>query len=144
MPQKSSVYDKIQNVYSIWICPDRRTKQNAITDYTMHEIVRTGNNTCEKTDYDKLQVIVVTLGQDGISSTDRLIKYLSLLLSDEKPVEERKQQLEEEYRIKTIKSPMQKRLLQRASPGMIAVNHRAITLSSSATPDMKILKILIQ
>ena len=103
MPQKSSVYDKIQKVYSIWICPDSRTKQNAITDYTVQETVRTGNNTCEKADYDKLQVIVVTLGHDGISSTDRLIKYLSLLLSDEKPVEERKQQLEEEYRIKTIK-----------------------------------------
>ena len=42
---------------------------------------------------------MVTLGHDGISSTDRLIKYLSLLLSDEKPLTERKRQLEDEYRI---------------------------------------------
>ena len=44
-------------------------------------------------------VIVVTLAEDGINSTDRLIRYLSLLVSDRKPLAERKQQLEEEYRI---------------------------------------------
>jgi len=57
------------------------------------------NYTCEKTDYDKLQVIVVTLGKDGTNSTDHLIKYLSLILSDEKPLDVRKRQLEDEYRI---------------------------------------------
>jgi hypothetical protein len=57
------------------------------------------NYTCEKTDYDKLQVIVVTLGKDGTNSTDQLIKYLSLILSDEKPLDVRKRQLEDEYRI---------------------------------------------
>ena len=57
------------------------------------------NYSCEKTDYDKLQLIVVTLGRDGTNSTDQLIKYLSLILSDEKPLDERKRQLEDEYRI---------------------------------------------
>ena len=94
-----SGYEKIQKVYSIWICPDSETKQNAITDYRIHEEVRVGNNTCEEKDYDKLQVIVVTLGPDGVNSTDQLIRYLSLLLSNEKPLEERKQQLENEFRI---------------------------------------------
>ncbi|MBQ6400601.1 MAG: PD-(D/E)XK nuclease family transposase [Clostridia bacterium] len=94
-----SEYEKLQKVYSIWICPGSRTRQNAITDYMVQEKPRIGNNTCEKANYDKLQVIVVTLGQDGTNSTDQLIKYLSLILSDEKPLDERKRQLEDEYRI---------------------------------------------
>ena len=44
-------------------------------------------------------MIIVTLGKDGTNSTDQLIRYLSLILNNEKPLDERKQQLEDEYRI---------------------------------------------
>ena len=94
-----SEYDKIQKVYSIWICPDSHTGQNAITDYMIREKVRLGENTSEPADYDKLQVIIVTLSKDGTNSTDQLIRYLSLLLSNELPLEERKQRLESDYQV---------------------------------------------
>ena len=94
-----SEYDKIQKVYSIWICPDSHTGKNAITDYMIREKVRLGDNTSEPADYDKLQVIIVTLSKDGTNSTDQLIRYLSLLLSNELPLEERKQRLESDYQV---------------------------------------------
>ena len=94
-----SEYDKIQKVYSIWICPDSHTGQNTITDYMIREKVRLGENTSEPADYDKLQVIIVTLSKDGTNSTDQLIRYLSLLLSNELPLEERKQRLESDYKV---------------------------------------------
>ena len=92
-------HDRIQKVYSIWICPDSESKRNTITDYTVQETVRLENNTQDRKDYDKLQVIVITLGPGGLNSVDGLIRYLSLLLSNEKPLDERKKQLEDEYRI---------------------------------------------
>lgn len=92
-------YDRIQKVYSIWICPDSESKKNSITEYTVQETNRLGNNVQDRKAYDKLQVIIITLGPGGLDSVDELIRYLSLLLSNEKPLDERKKQLEDEYRI---------------------------------------------
>ena len=64
-----SEYDKIQKVYSIWICPDSHTGQNTITDYMIREKVRLGENTSEPADYDKLQVIIVTLSEGEALTT---------------------------------------------------------------------------
>ena len=94
-----SEYGKIQKVYSIWICPDSQARRNTVTDYAVEEKVRIGNNGSRKSDYDKLQVVVITLAQDGVNSDDQLIRYLSLFLSNEKSLAERKRQLEKEYRI---------------------------------------------
>lgn len=94
-----SEYQKVQKVYSIWICPDSRSRQHSITDYRMTERIRLGNLPAKKEDYDKLHVVVITLGPNGTDSTDELVKYLSLILTNEKPLEVRKQQLEEQYRI---------------------------------------------
>ena len=92
-------YQKIQKVYSIWICPDSASKQNSITEYRMQQIIHLGDLPAKEEDYDKLRVFVITLGPDGTNSEDKLIRYLSLLLSYKLPVEERKKRLEEEYRI---------------------------------------------
>lgn len=42
---------------------------------------------------------MITLGPDGVKSENSLIRYLSLLLSREYPVESKKQQLQNEYNI---------------------------------------------
>ena len=92
-------YQKLQKVYSIWICPDSASRQHFITEYRMQQIIHLGNLSAKEEDYDKLKVMVITVGPDGTKSEDKLIRYLSLLLSNELPLEIRKQQLEEEYRI---------------------------------------------
>ena len=71
----------------------------SITEYTVQETTRLGNIVQDRKAYDKLQVIIITLGPGGLDSVDELIRYLSLLLSNEKPLDERKKQLEDEYRI---------------------------------------------
>ena len=92
-------YQKLQKVYSIWICPDSASRQHSITEYRMQQIIHLGNLPAKEEDYDKLKVMVITVGPDGTNSENKLIRYLSLLLSNELPLENRKQQLEEEYRI---------------------------------------------
>ena len=58
----------------------------------------------ELKDYDKLQVIIITLGPDGTKSENPLIRFLSLLLSTELPLESRKEQLKSEYKIQMNRS----------------------------------------
>ncbi len=43
-------------------------------------------------------MIGITLGPKGTESTDDLVKYLSLILSNEVPLEDRKRELEDKYR----------------------------------------------
>lgn len=92
-------YQKLQKVYSIWICPESSTGEHTITSYRMERKQQLGNPTGHETDFDKLQVLVITLGPDGTESDNPLIRFLSLLLSKELPLENRKQRLEEEYNI---------------------------------------------
>ena len=92
-------YQDIQKVYSIWICPDSYRKQNSITVYRINEEVLLGDATVDQHDYDKMQVIVITLDQDGTNADNPLIRFLSLLLSSNLSLESRKTTLEEEYRI---------------------------------------------
>ena len=94
-----SEYQKIQKVYSIWICPDSVSRQHSVTEYRITEQIRLGNLPVRKEDYDKLHVVVITLGPNGTESPDDLVKYLSLILTNEIPLEARKRELEEHYRI---------------------------------------------
>ncbi|MBO7663534.1 MAG: PD-(D/E)XK nuclease family transposase, partial [Clostridia bacterium] len=79
-------YQKLQKVYSIWICPDSTVKQNTITEYRMQEFQKLGNLSVKDTDYDKLQVIMITIGPEGTKSENALIRFLSLLLKNELPL----------------------------------------------------------
>ena len=92
-------YQKLQKVYSIWICPESVLGQHSMTEYRMQQLHRLGNLPTEEQDYDKLHVIVITLGTEATKSDHPLIRFLSLLLTSELPLESRKQQLEEEYRV---------------------------------------------
>ncbi|MBQ8162444.1 MAG: hypothetical protein IJ083_17090 [Clostridia bacterium] len=48
---------------------------------------------------DKMQIIVITLGPNGTESEDPLIRFLSLRLSNDLPLETRKSKLADEYKI---------------------------------------------
>lgn len=97
-------YDGIKKVFSIWICMNSSEyAQNTITQYAIkqHDIYGTYTG---KARYDLLSVIMVRLGKND-NSKNELIGMLSVLLSSDMPVREKKQILEKEYQI-----PMSRKL----------------------------------
>ena len=62
------------------------------------EIASDSSNT-PREDYDKLETVVITLNEDGLQSENELIRYLSLLLNKEMPVEQREKELEKDYHL---------------------------------------------
>ena len=94
-----SEYGKIRKVYSIWICPYARNGKNTVTAYTISAKDIYGGAKVPKEAYDKMEMVVITLNAEGLKSENELIKYLSLLLNHEVPVEERERILETEYHL---------------------------------------------
>ena len=94
-----SDYQKIQKVYSIWICPYARNGENTVTTYDIRENKVFGSSCTPKADYDKLETVVITLNKDGLRSENEIIRYLSLLLNNEMPVEQREMELERDYHL---------------------------------------------
>ena len=62
------------------------------------EIASDSSNTLRE-DYDKLETVVITLNEDGLQSENELVRYLSLLLNNEMPVEQREKELEKDYHL---------------------------------------------
>ena len=59
---KNDEYDKLQKVYSIWICPrPAKSRRNTILDYRMKENAITGDYRIAKENYDLIEVIVLYL-----------------------------------------------------------------------------------
>ena len=99
-----SDYDKIQKVYSIWICPDPKMQnKNSIAEYgfTQQKVFGRVNEAVEN--YDKMKAIIISLNDEGQENRNDLIRLLSTLLSTTESVESRKQILEEEYNIPMTK-----------------------------------------
>ena len=96
---KGSDYQKIQKVYSIWICPYARNDRNTVTTYDIRQNKVFGETDTQKEDYDKLETIVITMNADGFQSENDLIRYLSLLLNKEMPLEQRRKRLESDYHL---------------------------------------------
>ena len=96
---KGSDYQKIQKVYSIWICPYARNGKNTVTTYDIRENKVFGETDIPKEDYDKLETVIITMNAEGLQSENDLIRYLSLLLNKEIPVEEREKKLETDYHL---------------------------------------------
>jgi len=94
-----SDYQKIQKVYSIWICPYARNDRNTVTTYDIRENQVFGAAEVRKEDYDKLETVVITMNSEGLQSENDLIRYLSLLLNREMPVEQREEKLERDYHL---------------------------------------------
>ena len=94
---KKSEYEKLQKVYSIWICPYSKTGINSISAYDIRKTILVGDPQIDKSAYDKLETVIITLNKEGIQSQDTLIRYLSLLLNREMDVEERQKLIQDEY-----------------------------------------------
>ena len=94
-------YDKIQKVYSIWICmTPPKHRRNTITQYSMKEENIVGNVKEEESNYDLMTAIMICLGDSGNEQPEnKLLEMLDVLLSSEKKAEQKKQILENEFGI---------------------------------------------
>ncbi|MGN0692830.1 MAG: hypothetical protein ACI4K7_10820 [Oscillospiraceae bacterium] len=98
-----SHYEKIEKVYSIWICtsPDEKHR-NTISLYKMNRYDLAGKYTDTKQDildYDLMNVIMVCLGDSHTNECRGIIRMLHSLLVAEIPASEKKRIVHEEYGI---------------------------------------------
>lgn len=105
----NSHYEKIQKVYSIWICfnpPEKR--KNSINIYSIKEKNVVGKVKEKETDYDLLTAVMICLDsgkeekegnhQEGIEESESL-RLLEVLFSTERELKEKEKILENEYGI---------------------------------------------
>ena len=77
-----SDYEKIQKVYSIWICPDpKRRNMNSIAEYGFVQQKVFGNVEEPVNNYDKMKAIIISLNNGGTDNGNDIIRLLSTLLS---------------------------------------------------------------
>ena len=84
-------YQKIQKVYFIWICPAPAEKRNgSILQYKIVEKEVMGKSFINEDDYDKMEVVVIGVGE-GCDYSDRSITGLfSVLFSSKMELVEKK------------------------------------------------------
>ena len=93
-------YEKIQKVYSIWICPDpAKKRKNGIFRYhTVEDSVR-GNSFVKSEAYDLMEVVILNLGDADESSDLEILDLLNVLFSTTAIPEEKKKRLNDEFDI---------------------------------------------
>ena len=95
----NSDYQKLQKVYSLWICLDPpKSKENTLIAFHMKEENLVGNAKYDKIDYDMVSMMMICLGQPDHKQED-IIHLLSVLLSTEMDPDVKKEILEREYDI---------------------------------------------
>lgn len=98
---QNSDYQKLQKVYSLWVCLDPpKSKQNTLTAFRMKEENLVGQAKYDKMnyDYDMVSMMLICLGQPDRKQED-IIHLLSVLLSTEMDPNVKKEILEREYDI---------------------------------------------
>lgn len=106
-----SHYEKIQKVYSIWLCmaPPRK-RQETIVEYSIREKCLSGSICENETNYDLICVVMICLGEpsqqcnDNATLEEKLIRLLEVIFSLNLGAEEKKRILEEEYQIPMTES----------------------------------------
>ena len=94
-----SEYDKLNKVYSLWLCLDPpKYKQNCITAYSIRENQIIGNMSNKKAEYDIAQVVMICIGNE-IENQETRMKFFNLLFSTAHSYEKKKEILEKEYGI---------------------------------------------
>ena len=95
-----SHYEKIQKVYSIWICMNPPKKRNnTITEYSLTEKQHIGKVKEKEEDYDLISAIMICLGKNETETEHGLLRLLDVLLTSEKDADEKKEILEREFQI---------------------------------------------
>ena len=92
-------YEKIQKVYSIWICLDPPVhRQNSITKYAVKEEPVVGSCHENPENYDLMTLIMICLGNPEMAGAD-ILQMLDVLLSGSIQPKEKKDILESKFRI---------------------------------------------
>ena len=111
-------YDKIQKVYTIWICPSPNGENtNSIVEYGLKPTKTIGQVNEPVENYDKMKIIIISLNDKGIEEDNCIIRLLSTLLSTTESVEKRKQILESEFNIPMTKE-IEEEVLEMCNLGM--------------------------
>ena len=97
-------YEKIQKVYSIWICPSvAKCRQNGMFCYQVVEKPIFGKPYVKEENYDLMEVVVLNLGEADGNSEPSASHLLSTLFSAKLRLEEKKKILSENYNIAMVK-----------------------------------------
>ena len=85
-------YEKVEKVYSIWICPDpAKKRKNGIFKYHTIEDIIYGEPYAKEENYDLMEVVVLNLGDVDKSSDLAILDLLNVLFSTTTTLEEKKQ-----------------------------------------------------
>lgn len=96
---QNSDYQKLQKVYSLWVCLDPpKSKENTLTAFHIKEENLVGNAKYGKMNYDMVSMMMICLGQPDHRQED-IIHLLSVLLSTKMDPDVKKEILEREYDI---------------------------------------------
>ena len=95
-----SHYEKIQKVYSVWICMNPpRARNHTITGYSLTEQQYVGNVKEKEEYYDLMHAVMICLGGSDKEEENELLRMLDVLLSSEMHADEKKDILENEFQI---------------------------------------------
>ena len=96
----NSHYEKIQKVYSIWICMNPpKERKNTITGYSLTDKHHVGKVKEKEEYYDLINAIMICLGKNADETEHELLRLLDVLLASDKKAEEKKAVLETEFQI---------------------------------------------
>ena len=91
-------YGKIKKVYSIWVCMNPpKNRRNTITQYSIQEKHIIGKAVEQVRNYDLMSAVMICLGDEDDKNYGGLLKFLEVLLSEEKSPETKKEILETEF-----------------------------------------------
>lgn len=95
-----SHYEKIQKVYSVWICMNPpKERNNTITEYSLTEKQHIGKVKEKEEYYDLMNAIMICLGKNEDQTEHELLRLLDVLLSSDKKAKEKKEILENDFQI---------------------------------------------
>ena len=93
-------YEKVEKVYSIWICPDpAKKRKNGIFKYHTIEDIIYGEPYTKEENYDLMEVVILNLGDADKSSDLAILDLLNVLFSTTTTPEEKKRGLHNEFEI---------------------------------------------
>lgn len=93
-------YGKIKKVYSIWVCMNPpKNRRNTITQYSIQEKHIIGEAAEQVRNYDLMSAVMICLGDEDDKNYGGLLKFLEVLLSEEKSPETKKEILETEFQV---------------------------------------------
>ncbi len=96
----NSHYEKIQKVYSVWICMNpSKERRNTITEYSLTEKHHVGKVKETEEYYDLINTVMVCLGSSEDEAGNDLLRLLDVLLSSNKNAKEKKEIMENEFQI---------------------------------------------